>query len=306
MNIAAINMSPNLDSLMTDIARYDVTQHALELQMYGFTVVPPEKLGVDEAWTARLRDAVIRTYQKRYDVEIGDYTESDLEPVNFGKTWRLIEEDDVFVEATLNPVSLTLIRSLLGQSAVLGNDTWLMRAKDNEPRGMHTDATGVPLGAGQIALMVNASWLCTDYLEEGDGPTVMVPGSFRFVTMLLQGGELDGARIVSPKTLRQMRTNHLPGGADLTEMSRGLVLESNSAGTGFGLGFSMVIDPAKTLIPASLGEYYWGGAYSTAFFVDPVEAITCVFMSQVYPSSAYPTRRQLKTLIYAALSESRA
>ena len=85
----------------------------------------------------------------------------------------------------------------------------------------------------------------------------------RFVTMLLQGGELDGARIVSPKTLRQMRTNHLPGGADLTEMSRGLVLESNSAGTGFGLGFSMVIDPAKTLIPASLGEYYWGGAYST-------------------------------------------
>ena len=128
----------------------------------------------------------------------------------------------------------------------------------------------------------------------------------RFVTMLLQGGELDGARIVSPKTLRQMRTNHLPGGADLNEMSRGLVLESNSAGTGFGLGFSMVIDPARTLIPASLGEYYWGGAYSTVFFVDPVEAITCVFMSQVFPSSAYPTRRQLKTLIYAALSECRA
>ena len=85
MDIAALNTSPDLDSLMTDIARYDVTQHALELQMYGFTVVPPEKLGVDEAWTARLRDAVIRTYQKRYDVEIGDYTESDLEPVNFAR-----------------------------------------------------------------------------------------------------------------------------------------------------------------------------------------------------------------------------
>ncbi len=81
MNIAAINMSPNLDSLMTDIARYDVTQHALELQMYGFTVVPPEKLGVDEAWTARLRDAVIRTYQKRYDVEIGDYKTTELDRV---------------------------------------------------------------------------------------------------------------------------------------------------------------------------------------------------------------------------------
>jgi len=68
----------------------------------------------------------------------------------------------------------------------------------------------------------------------------------------------------------------------------------------------MVIDPPKTLMPASKGEFYWGGAYSTAFFVDPVESITMVFMTQLYPSSAYPVRRQLKTLIYSALMESRA
>ncbi|WP_425334365.1 serine hydrolase domain-containing protein [Pelagerythrobacter marensis] len=128
----------------------------------------------------------------------------------------------------------------------------------------------------------------------------------RFATMLANGGELDGARIVSPKTLRLMRTNHLPGGADLTEMSRSLFSESHNAGTGFGLGFAMVIDPARTLMPASEGEFYWGGAYSTAFFVDPVERVTMVFMTQLYPSSAYPIRRQLKTLIYAALSHSNA
>ena len=73
-----------------------------------------------------------------------------------------------------------------------------------------------------------------------------------------------------------------------------------------GTSPGLVIDPAKTLMPSSLGEFYWGGAYSTAFFVDPVEGITCVFMTQVYPSSTYPIRRQLKTLIYSALSESRA
>ncbi|MCL4671838.1 MAG: beta-lactamase family protein [Sphingomonadaceae bacterium] len=127
----------------------------------------------------------------------------------------------------------------------------------------------------------------------------------RFATMLVNGGELDGARIVSPKTLALMTANHLPGGADLTQLSQSMFSESQNAGVGFGLGFATVIDPAKTLMPASKGEFYWGGAYSTAFFVDPVEQLTMVFMTQVYPSSAYPIRRQLKTLIYAALSESR-
>ena len=128
----------------------------------------------------------------------------------------------------------------------------------------------------------------------------------RFATMLVNGGELDGARIVGPKTLRLMRTNHLPGNADLTQMSSSLFSEANNAGTGFGLGFAMVIDPAKTLMPSSVGEFYWGGAYSTAFFVDPVERITMVFMTQLYPSSTYPVRRQLKTLIYSALAQSYA
>ncbi len=128
----------------------------------------------------------------------------------------------------------------------------------------------------------------------------------RFTAMLVGRGELDGVRIVSPKTLDLMTANHLPGGQDLTQLSQSLFSESNNAGVGFGLGFATVIDPAKTLMPSSKGEFYWGGAYSTAFFVDPVEAITMVFMTQVYPSSAYPVRRQLKTLIYSALADSRA
>lgn len=140
----------------------------------------------------------------------------------------------------------------------------------------------------------------------GGGLIGTIADYHRFATMLLEGGALDGARILSPKTLRLMRTNHLPNNADLTEMSSSLFSEANNAGTGFGLGFAMVIDPARTLMPSSLGEFYWGGAYSTAFFVDPVERITMVFMTQVYPSSTYPIRRQLKTLIYSALTETYA
>lgn len=128
----------------------------------------------------------------------------------------------------------------------------------------------------------------------------------RFATMLLYKGQLEGKRILAPKTLQLMTSNFLPGGADLASISRSLFSESTSAGSGFGLGFAMVIDPAKTLMPSSRGEFYWGGAYSTAFFVDPVEGVTMVFMTQLYPSSAYPVRRQLKTLIYSALMESRA
>ena len=164
---------------------------------------------------------------------------------------------------------------------------------------------------GHAPKMINAG--ATSKLNEpgafdsgGGGLIGTIADYHRFSTMLLNGGELDGARIVSPKTIRLMRTNHLPNNADLTEMSSSLFSEANNAGTGFGLGFAMVIDPARTLMPSSVGEFYWGGAYSTAFFVDPVERITMVFMTQVYPSSTYPIRRQLKTLIYSALTDSYA
>lgn len=162
-----------------------------------------------------------------------------------------------------------------------------------EPRLVDRAAESALLGEGKF---------------DGGGGGLIGPAAdyHRFCAMLLGKGELDGTRIVAPKTLDLMTANHLPGGADLTQMSQSLFSEANNAGTGFGLGFAMVIDPARTLMPASKGEFYWGGAYSTAFFVDPVEQITCVFMTQLYPSSTYPIRRQLKTMIYSALAESYA
>lgn len=141
-------------------------------------------------------------------------------------------------------------------------------------------------------------------MEGGGGGLVSTAADYmRFAQMLLNEGELDGARILAPGTLRLMTANHLPGGADLTQMSRSLFSESTNAGIGFGLGFAVVFDPPRTLIPCSKGEFYWGGVASTAFWVDPLEEITAVFMTQLIPSSAYPIRRELRTLVYAALME---
>jgi CubicO group peptidase (beta-lactamase class C family) len=147
-------------------------------------------------------------------------------------------------------------------------------------------------------------YLAPPRLLAGGGGLVSTAADYmRFANMLVNEGELDGARILAPKTVELMATNHLPGHRDLTEMSRSLFSESTNAGVGFGLGFAVVFDPPQTLVPCSYGEFYWGGAASTAFWVDPVEEITVVFMTQLLPSSTYPIRRELRTLVYSALME---
>jgi CubicO group peptidase (beta-lactamase class C family) len=136
----------------------------------------------------------------------------------------------------------------------------------------------------------------------GGGLASTVADYHRFCRMLLNGGALDGVQIISPKTLELMTANHLPGGQDLTQMSKSLFSEAEMAGVGFGLGFATTIDNNATLAPCSTGDFYWGGMYSTAFFVDPVEDIIMIFMTQLAPSSTYPVRREIKTMIYSALA----
>lgn len=148
-----------------------------------------------------------------------------------------------------------------------------------------------------------SAWSRFPKLVSGGGGLVSTALDYhRFCTMCLNGGELNGVRLVSPKTIALMTMNHLPGGSDLAAMSRSLFSEATNAGTGFGLGFAVTTDVARTLVPGSVGEYYWGGMFSTAFFVDPVERVHMVFMTQFTPSMRYPIRRELKTLIYSALA----
>jgi len=127
----------------------------------------------------------------------------------------------------------------------------------------------------------------------GAGGLVSTSGDYvRFSQMLLNQGELDGNRIIGRKTLELMTRNHLPHDRDVVELAVG----------GFGLGFAVGKGPGRTATVGSAGEFYWGGAASTAFWIDPVEDLAVVFMTQLMPSSSYPFRSQLRALVYQALS----
>jgi CubicO group peptidase (beta-lactamase class C family) len=138
-------------------------------------------------------------------------------------------------------------------------------------------------------------------LSGGGGLCGTAADYLRFCHMLLNGGELDGERILGSRTVKYMATNHLPGGAILEDFGRPLFAETEFNGMGFGLGFSVVLDSAENKVIGSAGQYAWGGAASTAFWVDPVEDIVAVFLTQLLPSSTYPIRPILQQLVYQAL-----
>jgi len=140
------------------------------------------------------------------------------------------------------------------------------------------------------------------YFSGAGGIVSTVADYYRFCSMLLNGGELDGVRILGPRTLKLMTLNHLPGGRDLATMAQ-TAGETAREGIGFGLGFAMLLDPTVAQIIGTPGEYYWGGAASTAFFVNPAEELVMIFLTQLRPSSTYPVRRELRATIYSAITD---
>ena len=193
-----------------------------------------------------------------------------------------------------------------------------LRERILEPLGMRD--TGFVLGEQQVARFA------ANYERQGDGSLKLIddpeqshyrkrsfysggggllstaPDYFRFTAMLQNMGELDGVRLLGRKTVELMTMNHLPGGQDLTDLAQaGMFTETAYAGVGFGLGFSVMQSLARAHILGSPGEFAWGGAASTAFWIDPVEDLTVIFMTQLMPSSSYPLRRELRVLTYAAL-----
>ena len=138
-------------------------------------------------------------------------------------------------------------------------------------------------------------------LSGGGGLLSTMSDYYRFCSMLLNQGELDGTRIIGRKTLAMMASNHLPDNKDLTEMSQSAFSETTYQGVGFGLGFSVILDPVKTQSLTDEGEYGWGGAASTVFWVNPKEEMVVIFLTQLLPSSTYQVRRELRSLVYSSL-----
>jgi CubicO group peptidase (beta-lactamase class C family) len=160
-------------------------------------------------------------------------------------------------------------------------------------KALAADAAGMGAMAQEAR---EATWL------SGGGGLVSTAADYhRFTSMLLGRGEVDGVRLLGSRTVDYMGRNHLPGGLDLEQVGRPLFAEMPFNGVGFGLGVSVVTDPVAYRTLASAGEMAWGGAASTAFWVDPVERISAMFFTQLLPSSAHPIRTQLRGLVYQAL-----
>jgi len=199
-----------------------------------------------------------------------------------------------------------------------------LRTRLFEPLGMHDTAFHIPAGKTErfsscyqpdgagpgLKLQDDArrsTYAEPPLLESGGGGLVSSAHDYlRFCRMMLNGGTLDGVRILSPKTVALFSLNFLPEGREVADMAfPGMFSESGYAGVGFSLGCGVNVDVAKTRLPGTLGEYFWGGAAATAFWIDPKEELTVVFMTQVIGSPARLTlRRDLRTLVYAAMTES--
>ncbi len=212
-----------------------------------------------------------------------------------------------------------LVQKLSGQT--FGE---FLRTRLFEPLGMNDTAFSVPASklerfctcympqqGGGLKIQDDAgksTYAEPPKLESGGGGLVSTaPDYMRFCRMMLGGGSLDGVQILSPKTVAMFSTNLLPGDKLLTDMlaSPGLFSESGYNGVGFSIGCSVTMDVAKTLVPGTAGEFAWGGAAATAFWIDPKENLAVVFMTQVMGLDArLGLRRDLRTLVYSAMTES--
>jgi CubicO group peptidase (beta-lactamase class C family) len=179
--------------------------------------------------------------------------------------------------------------------------------------GFVVDETNVPRFAANYQRSADKRLVCTDDPEDsiyirprsmlsGGGGLASTAGDYlKFTRMLLNGGELDGARILGRKTIEMMTCNLLPDNEDLTRWALGTFSETANEGYGFGLGFSINLGPSRTSTIGSAGEYAWGGAASTIFWVDPAEQLIVIFMTQFMPSATFNFRGQMKSLVYPAI-----
>jgi CubicO group peptidase (beta-lactamase class C family) len=140
------------------------------------------------------------------------------------------------------------------------------------------------------------------FLSGGGGLVSTTADYLRFGQMLVNGGELDGVRILGRKTVELMAANHLPGGGSMTDFAvPGGFGEVGFTGMGFGLTVAVNLGPERTGVVSSTGDFTWGGYASTIFWVDPAESLVVIFMTQLIPSGTFNFRDQLKTLVYPAI-----
>ncbi len=196
--------------------------------------------------------------------------------------------DEFFAERILQPLKMTDTR-------------WWVDAEDaGRLAALYTPDPASGL-ARRVDGLDRVALAPPDALLGGGGLISTTADYHRFTQLLLRRGELDGVRLLGSRTVPWMARNHLPGGGDLGRLSTGGFAETTFEGVGFGLGFAVLMDPRPSKVLSNPGEFFWGGAASTAFWVDPAEEITAMLFTQLMPSSTHPLRPQLRQLVYSAL-----
>jgi CubicO group peptidase (beta-lactamase class C family) len=196
------------------------------------------------------------------------------------------------------PLDEFFTERILGPLGMSDTQWWCDEDKQDRLAQLYVPHEGDSFAFDDVAKFAKSR---PSYFSGGGGLLSTAHDYERFMQMLLGGGELDGVRLVSGRTLGLMTQNHLRGGADLESLAVDSFSETTLAGIGFGLGFAVVSDQVKNRSLISNGTFYWGGAASTAFWVDPVEDMTVGFFTQLMPSGTYPIRRELQQLVYQSL-----
>jgi len=219
-----------------------------------------------------------------------------------GKAWNYSVATDVLgylVEVISGqPFEKFLVEKVIKPLGMVDTDFFVPAEKHDR------FAANYGVGAdGKLALIDDpgkSKYLAPRKVNSGGGGLVSTAADYlRFCQFMLNEGELDGVRLLGRKTVELMTSNHLNG--DMAAMGMPRFSESTYTGIGFGLGFSVTLDPARAQILGSPGEYAWGGAASTAFWIDPAEEMAVVLLTQLMPSSTYPIRRELRVLTYQAI-----
>ncbi len=263
----------------------------------GYDVLPPPGVDLAEACQAWANLPLLFQPGTRWGYSVATDVLGRLVEVVSGQ--RL---DEFFAERIFAPLGMTDTHWW-----VQGDDADRLAALyvPNVPASSPDRATGGLLRYDHLGQEALAQ---PSMLSGGGGLVSTAADYHRFTQMLLREGAYDPApggadrgRLLGSRTVRYMTRNHLPGDVDLQALTTGGFAETNFEGIGFGLGFAVVRDPVPWRVPGSPGQYYWGGAASTAFWVDPAEELTVMLFTQLMPASTHPLRPQLRQMVYPAL-----
>jgi len=292
------DVAPETRPAMRSISIRDLLTHCSGLT-YGFLRQGPLDARYREH---KLGDFVTPTYSLREGMELLAKQPLLFDP---GTKWNYSMSTDVLGAVIEVLTGLTLAQAFAERvfEPLAMFDTGFSVPSSAVDRFTSLYAPIPPQRMVRIDDATTSNYLSPSVFLSGGGGLVSTIGDYqKFASMLLAGGVGDGNRLIGRRTLEYMASNHLPNGQLLNELGQSLFSEVAMDGMGFGLGFSVIEDPAANGSLCSVGEFAWGGAASTAFWIDPVEDLTAIFMTQLLPSSTYPLRRELRAAVYQALT----